>query len=91
VNNDTVEGSDVEDYERLRERALRGDAGGWRLGLAVVERRGVAAWLRVRAAAAVAPASGPAPARAGRPVLADTADEIVCVLAAMALGALAGR
>jgi hypothetical protein len=93
VNNDTVEGSDVEDYERLRERALRGDAGGWRLGLAVVERRGVAAWLRVRAAAAVAApaaAPAPAPARAGRPVLADTADEIVSVLAAMALGALAG-
>jgi hypothetical protein len=83
-----VEGSDVEDYEQLRDRALRGDTGGWRLGLAVVERRGVAAWLRVRAAATVA-APVPAPARAGRPVLADAADEIVCVLAAMALGALA--
>ena len=89
MNNDTVEGSDVEDYERLRERALRGEAGGWRLVLAVVERRGVAAWLRVRAAAVVA-APAPAPARAGRPVLADAADELVCVLAAMALGALAG-
>jgi hypothetical protein len=88
VNNDTVEGIDVEDYEQLRERALRGEAGGWRLGLAVVEHRGVAAWLRVRAAAAVA-APVPAPARAGRPVLTDAADELVCVLAAMALGALA--
>jgi hypothetical protein len=43
----------------------------------------------VRATAAVA-APAPAPARAGRAVLADAADELVCVLAAMALGALAG-
>jgi hypothetical protein len=89
VNNDPVEDSDVEEYERLRERALCGDASGWRLGLAVVEHRGVAAWLRVRAAAAVA-APAPAPARTSRSGLADAADELVSVLAAMALGALAG-
>ena len=44
-------GSDVVDgYEQLRRRALRGDADGWRLGLGVLQQRGVAAWLRVRQA-----------------------------------------
>ena len=43
--------SDVVDgYERLRARALGGDADGWRLGLGVLQQRGVAAWLRVRQA-----------------------------------------
>src|SRR5258705_1946425 len=44
-------GSDVVDgYEQLRARALGGDTDGWRLGLGVVQQRGVAAWLRVRRA-----------------------------------------
>ena len=46
------DGSDVVDgYEQLRARALGGDADGWRLGLGVLQQRGVAAWLRVRQAA----------------------------------------
>ena len=38
----------VDGYEQLRRRALSGDGDGWRLGLAVLQQRGVAAWLRVR-------------------------------------------
>src|SRR5258707_14406772 len=46
------DGSDVVDgYEQLRARALGGDADGWRLGLGMLQQRGVAAWLRVRQAA----------------------------------------
>ena len=52
INDTGGDGSDVVDgYEQLRRRALAGDADGWRLGLAVLQQRGVAAWLRVRQAA----------------------------------------
>ena len=45
--------SDVVDgYEQLRARALGGQADGWRLGLGVLQQRGMAAWLRVRQATA---------------------------------------
>ena len=37
---------DVERYEQLRARALGGEPSGCRLGLALLERRGVAAWAR---------------------------------------------
>ena len=37
--------SDVARYELLRRRALAGDPGGWRCGLAVLQHRGVVAWL----------------------------------------------
>jgi hypothetical protein len=59
-------GSDVvHGYEQLRARALGGEADGWRLGLSVLQERGVAAWLRVRQSTVPkvsppAPASGPA-------------------------------
>lgn len=35
------------DYERLRGDAVAGGAGGWRWGRSVLERAGVAAWMRV--------------------------------------------
>ncbi len=38
---------DVERYEQLRRRTLAGDPAGWRLGLAELERRGVAGYLAV--------------------------------------------
>jgi hypothetical protein len=69
----------------LRACALGGEPDGWRLGLALLERRGVAAWARAwqtTAAASSAPAAVEAPAAAG---------EIVGVLATMALACLAGR
>lgn len=37
---------DVERYEQLRGQALAGGPSGFRLGLALLERRGVAAWTR---------------------------------------------
>jgi hypothetical protein len=58
---------------------------GWRLGLGVVCQRGVAAWLR--AWRTTAPVSIPAPAATGDRV---GSDELVGVLAAMALGVLGG-
>ena len=71
-------------YEQLRARALGGDPGGWRLGLAVLEGRGVAAW--TRAWQAVAPA--PARPAAAEPVAAS--DELVGALASMALACVSG-
>lgn len=83
------DGGDVERYERLRACALAGEADGWRLGLALLEWRGVAAW--ARAWQSTAPAS-PAPSPA-RPALEPPAGagEIVGLLASMALACLAGR
>jgi hypothetical protein len=37
---------DVERYEQLLAQALDGDPSGWRLGLALLQRRGVVAWTR---------------------------------------------
>jgi hypothetical protein len=78
-------GSDVVDgYERLRARALGGDTDGWRLGLGVLQQRGVAAWLRVRQATAPTVAR-PTPARAGSPSAGGVDAELVGLLASMAL------
>jgi hypothetical protein len=73
---------DIEGYEQLRRVALGGDASGWRLGLALLERRGVAAW--TRAWGAVSPPE-PIPAPA---VPLEGRDGIVAVLASMALACL---
>lgn len=79
---------DVERYERLRRSALSGEPDGWRLGLALLERRGLAAW--ARAWQSTAPASSPQRARSAVAVPSG-ADEIVGVLATMALACVAGR
>jgi hypothetical protein len=75
---------DVERYEALRRRALAGEPSGWRLGLAVVQRQGVAAWIRLGQAL-------PPPA----PTHIDDAhvgsDALVGVLTTMALACLGGR
>jgi predicted MFS family arabinose efflux permease len=82
----------VEGYEQLRQCALCGDAAGWRLGLAVLQHRGVAAWLGVWRDVAT-----PAPTRPGlqrlstRPEVVRVGDELVGVLASMALHAVARR
>ncbi len=79
------DGSDVVDgYEQLRRRALCGDTDGWRLGLAVLQQRGVAAWLRVRQTS-VPTVSPPTPARAGSPIAGNADAELVGLLASMAL------
>ncbi|MET0994397.1 MAG: hypothetical protein ABWY20_10070 [Mycobacterium sp.] len=86
---DTSGGSDVVDgYERLRARALGGDVDGWRLGLAVVQQRGIAAWLRVRQAT-VSTVSPPTPSRAGSPSAGGVDGELVGLLASMALAVAA--
>ena len=81
-------GGDVERYEQLRACALAGEPDGWRLGLALLERRGVAAWTRAWQSAAPAPSSQPARSPLEPPA---GAGEIVGVLASMALACLAGR
>jgi hypothetical protein len=78
-------GSDVVDgYEQLRARALTGDTDGWRLGLGVLQQRGVAAWLRLRRAT-VPTVARPTPARAGSPSVGGVDAELVGLLASMAL------
>jgi hypothetical protein len=56
--------------------------GGW--GWAVLQQRGVAAWLRVRQAS-VATVWLPTPARAGSPIAGNADAELVGLLASMAL------
>ena len=82
--------SDVVDgYEQLRARALGGDADGWRLGLAVLQQRGVAAWLRVRQAAAARRSRRPRPPGRRRPSPGAWTAELVGLLASMALAVAA--
>lgn len=72
---------DVERYEVLRAQALGGDGSGWRHGLALLEGRGVAAWLRTSRSVPAGPARP-----AGRPSSAEgLGGELVGVLASMAL------
>jgi len=66
-------------YEQLRECVLAGRADGWRLGHAVLARRGMAGW--IAAQTTVAPM---APAAAAREAAADCG-QIVAVLSQMAL------
>jgi hypothetical protein len=81
--------SDVVDgYEQLRARALTGDTDGWRLGLGVLQQRGVAAWLRVRQAA-MPTVSPPTPTRAGSRLAGGVDAELVGLLASMALAVAA--
>jgi hypothetical protein len=67
----------------LRRRALGGEASGWRFGLAVLQRSGVAAWLRVAETTTPRP-----PARPPADVPAGAGDELVGALATMALACL---
>ena len=77
--------SDVVDgYEQLRVRALGGDTDGWRLGLSVLQQRGVAGWLRLREAT-VPTVSPPTPAPSAPPVAGGVEAELVGLLASMAL------
>ena len=77
-------------YEQLRQQVLAGDAGGWRLGLGVLQHRGVVAWLGVwdslPGPVPAAPLSAPS-ARAA----AGSGEQLVAALATMALSCLAAR
>jgi hypothetical protein len=79
--------SAAERYERLRACALAGEPDGHRLGLALLERRGMAAWARAWQEAAPPPSPPAPPAVEPSP----GAGELVAVLASMALACLAGR
>jgi hypothetical protein len=86
VNDEPPGGSeDVARYEQLRAQALGGDPGGWRLGLAVLEGRGVVAWTRAWSTTA------PAPTRSAAIEPMAGSDELVGALASMALACVSGR
>jgi hypothetical protein len=90
IDDTAGDGSDVVDgYEQLRARALGGGADGWRLGLAVLQQRGVAAWLRMRKAATAATVSPPTAARSAPPSARGVDAELVGLLASMALAVAA--
>jgi hypothetical protein len=78
---------DVERYEQLRRRALSGEPAGFRLGLALLERRGVAQWLR--AWQGTTPVRDPRPSAARVVELPAASVELVGALASMALARVA--
>ena len=80
----------MDGYEQLRARALGGQPDGWRLGLSVLQQRGVAAWLRLREAT-VPTVSPPTPAQSAPPVAGGVEAELVGLLASMALAVATGR
>jgi hypothetical protein len=89
INNSGGDGSDaVDGYEQLRARALGGAADGWRLGLGVLQQRGVAAWLRMRQTTLPA-VCAPTPAWTAPPVAVGVEAELVGLLASMALAVAA--
>ena len=75
---------DVERYEQLRGHALVGEPSGWRLGLAVLQTRGTAAWLRAGRSIAV-------PVQRPPPSMPVGGDELVGALATMAMAAAGGE
>lgn len=77
---------DVERYEQLRARALAGEGETFRMGLALLHARGLAAWARETTSIAAAP-----PAVAERPELVERHDserDLVAILATMALASV---
>ncbi len=89
IDDTTGDRSDVVDgYERLRARALGGDTEGWRLGLGVLQQRGVAAWLRVRQAA-MPTIARPTPTRTASSSAGGVDAQLVGLLASMALAVAA--
>jgi hypothetical protein len=78
---------DVDRYEQLRVQALAGAPGSSRLGLALLQHRGVTAWTHAWHTTAPGP---PVSAPLGAPVGAPVGErEIVSVLASMALACAA--
>lgn len=75
-------------YEQLRAHALDGDGQSWRLGLALLHRQGVVAWMRVVDGLPAPTAAAPAPAMPDAAVPAG--EPLVAVLASMALACVTG-
>ena len=80
---------DVERYEQLRSHALDGEPSGFRLGLALLERRGVAAW--ARAWQGTTAAREPQRVAASVVELPAASSELVGALASLALARVAAR
>jgi hypothetical protein len=78
---------DVERYEQLRSHALVGEPSGFTLGLALLERRGMAAWAHAWRTTAPARAAR-APEIQAVPTK-PVGDELVGALASMALARVA--
>lgn len=84
-------------YEQLRACALAGDGQGWRLGLAVVYRQGLAGWMRAvdglavpaAQAAATTASSGSTGSTGVAGVAVSASEPLVAVLASMALACAA--
>jgi hypothetical protein len=76
------EGGLVERYEELRRRVFGGEPDGFRLGLAVLQRQGMVAWLRAWEELGSV-TSSPAPAPGASPV--GILSDVVAVLATMTL------
>jgi hypothetical protein len=74
----------VERYEELRRRVLDGQADGLRLGLAVLQRQGMVAWVQAwdGLSASVVP---PSPSPPSRPAASAVSGSVVAVLASMTL------
>jgi hypothetical protein len=80
----------VERYELLRRRVLDGQPDGFRLGLAVLQRQGMAAWLRAWDDLGAAEAA-PRPQPPGDGATTVASDEVVAVLASMTLACAGAR
>ena len=80
--------ADVERYEQLRAHALGAEPSGWRLGLALFQGRGTAAWLRACRGLTASPV--PSGQRTAPPDEPTRGDELVRVLATMALAVASG-
>jgi hypothetical protein len=94
--NEIGEGPDSNDhavggYEQLRRWALSGDVDGWRLGLGVLQHRGVTAWLQIRKAATAAAVAPPTRAATSPSVATGVDAELVGLLASMAMHVAAAR
>jgi hypothetical protein len=83
IDDPTREHGDVDRYEQLRGQALAGGPGSSRLGLGLLQHRGVTAWTRAWQSTAPRP---PGPPPVATPV---GEHEIVSVLASMALACAA--
>ena len=73
-------------YEQLRQVALAGHAEGWRHGLGVLTTRGMTGWMSACQTIPPPPRPAPsAPTRTAAEGLGSDADELITVMAAMAL------
>jgi hypothetical protein len=82
----------VDRYEQLRERALAGEAGGWRAGLAIMQHHGMVAWLHAwQTISTSEPTERPTRGTTSPQPMPGVTERLVEALASMALAVAAGR